>query len=96
MAIVLEQQKRGTNWFAIIVFVFFLIVIVGGGYYLFFAPVPGIEIIAPLALETAAELSQLQLDPTALINNPVLKNLRQYGSLPGTGALGRENPFVSF
>ncbi len=96
MAIVLEQQKRRTNWFAVIVFIFILAVILGLAYFLFFAPTPGIEIIVPSQLEEAAGLAELELDPNKLISDPVLKSLRQYGTQPSIGIIGRDNPFVEF
>lgn len=82
------------NWFAVSVFVFLLAVIVGGGYYLFFSPTPGIEVIAPLPLASAEDLAQAKLDVAGILNNPVLKGLRQYGSAPGVGSVGKRNPFA--
>lgn len=93
MAIIVEQQQRKINWFAIVIFVFLLAVIFGGGYFLFFAPTPGIEIIAPTDLASAEKLSELTLDPSQVINNPALKGLRQQGTVPSTGTLGKQNPF---
>ena len=96
MAVVLEQQKRKTNWFAVVVFIFILAVILGLAYFLFFAPTPGIEIIAPSQLEEAAGLAELELDSNKLISDPVLKSLKQYGTQPSIGVLGKDNPFVGF
>lgn len=96
MAILIEQQERKTNWFAIFVFLFLLAVIAGGGYFLFFSPTPAIDIIIPSSLDTAEALSEVQINPSAIINNPVLKGLRQYGSSPSIGTVGRQNPFISF
>ena len=95
MAIIVPQQQRKTNWFAILVFVFLLLVILGGGYFLFFAPTPGIEIITPTPLESAEKLSQVKLDPSKIINDPILKTFRQYGTVPSTGNVGRPNPFIA-
>jgi len=96
MAVILEQPKRKTNWLALAVFIFLFLVIIGGGYFLFFAPTPGIEIIAPSQLEELSGLAGAEFDPAKLINDPIFKGLRQYGSLPSVGQLGRDNPFVSF
>ncbi len=96
MAILMEQQQRKTNWFAIIVFLFLLAVIAGGGYFLFFSPTPGIDIIIPRSLDSAEALSEIQIDPSAIIGSPVLKSLRQYGSEPSIGTVGRQNPFTGF
>lgn len=96
MALIIEQTKRSVNWFGILVFVFLLFVIIGGGYFLFFGPTPAIEIIAPVELNTADNIAGIKLDATKIIESPVLKGLREYGTAPGTGNLGRLNPFISF
>jgi len=96
MAIVLKEQKRKANWFAIIVFLFLLVVILITAYFLFFASVPGIETIAPTSLKSVSQISREAelFDPTTIVSDPVLKTLRQYGGLPSTGNLGRSNPFA--
>lgn len=96
MAIILKEQKRKANWFAIVVFLFLLVVILITAYFLFFAPVPGIETIAPTGLKSVSQLSKEAelFDPTTVVSDPVLKTLRQYGGLPSTGNLGRANPFA--
>ncbi len=96
MAIILKQQQKKTNWFALLTFVFLLAVIFGGAYFLFFASSPGIEIIAPASFQSTAELSRVEFDPSQIISNPTLKTLRQYGNLPNVGNLGRDNPFLGF
>lgn len=96
MAIVLREQRKGVNWFAIIVFLFLTVVIVGGGYLLFFTETPAIEIVAPSILKETAEIAEVEFDPAAVIGHPTLKTLRQYGAAPGTGRLGRPNPLIGF
>ncbi len=95
MALIIEQTKRNINWFGIFVFIFLLFVIVGGGYFLFFGPTPAIEIIAPVELGTADKIAGIKLDATKIIESPILKSFKQYGTVPGVGALGRSNPFLS-
>ncbi|MSR73817.1 MAG: hypothetical protein EXS60_02075 [Candidatus Pacebacteria bacterium] len=94
MALIIEQTRRGVNWFGIFVFIFLLLVIVGGGYFLFFGPTPAIEIISPVELGTADKIAGIKLDATKIIGSPVLKNFREYGTTPGVGILGRPNPFI--
>ncbi len=94
MALIIEQNKRSVNWFGILVFLFLLGVIFGGGYFLFFGPTPAIEIIAPVQLDAADKIAQVKLDAAGVVNSPVLKNFRQYGTAPGVGSLGRSNPFL--
>lgn len=94
MALIIEQNKRGVNWFGIFVFFFLLTVIFGGGYFLFFGPTPAIEIIAPVQLDSADKISQVKLDAETIMENPVLNTFREYGTAPGVGSLGRSNPFL--
>lgn len=96
MAIIIERNKKRKSWFSILVIVFFLALILGGGYYLFFAPVPGIEVVAPTNLQQAVDLSQITFDPSAVVNSRQFKSLKIYTGLPGVGRLGRGNPFVPY
>jgi len=98
MAIVIKQQKKGIDWFVIVVFAFFFLVVVIGSYFLFFTEAPLIEAITPTTLRSVVQISTEAeiFDPSEIISNPVLKKLRQYGGLPSVGNLGRDNPFLSF
>lgn len=96
MAIVFEQKKNSFGFFRLLIVLFLLTVIGGTVYYLFFAPVPGIEVVAPLTLQQAEELSQIQFDPASVVGSPQFKRLKVYTGLPGTGVLGRPDPFVPF
>lgn len=95
MALIIEQTRRSVNWFGILVFIFLLGVIFGGGYFLFFGPTPAIEIIAPVELGAADKIAGIKLDAGKVIESPVLKTFKQYGTDPGVGNLGRQNPFLS-
>lgn len=96
MAIVLKERKTRFNWFAVSVLVFLAVVIFGGGYLLFFTETPAIEIVAPSTLRETAEIAEIELNPAMVVEHPVLKTLRQYGSRPDTGNLGRQNPMLGF
>ena len=91
-----EVSERKTNWFGIFIFLFFLAVILGGGYFLFFAPTPGIAVIVPQGLAQTEAISGATIDPSSLVNDPVLKTFREYGTVPSVGTLGRPNPFAPF
>lgn len=96
MALIMQQEtRRGTNWFGFFIFLFIFAVIVGSGYFLFFSPTPGIEIVAPSSLQATETVSQASLDSSKVINDPVLKTFREYGTVPSVGAVGRPNPFIA-
>lgn len=96
MAILIQEQKKSVNWFAIAVTIFVVGTIVFGLYYLFFAPTPGIEIVVPPPLQSATRISTIEIDPTTVLNSRAFRSLRAYAGLPTAGATGRNNPFVSF
>ncbi|MBM3281593.1 MAG: hypothetical protein FJY91_02515 [Candidatus Harrisonbacteria bacterium] len=96
MAIIIENRKSNFNFFTFLFFIFLFFVVIGGAYYLFFAPTPGIEIVAPSSLQSSEEIADVKFDPGSVIGDPVLKNLRQFGAPPEPGDLGRSNPFSSF
>ncbi|OGY63093.1 MAG: hypothetical protein A2745_01595 [Candidatus Harrisonbacteria bacterium RIFCSPHIGHO2_01_FULL_44_13] len=96
MAILVSEQKKPINWFAIIFVVILIALVAGGAYYLFFAPTPGIEIIVPPSLQSVTKISQVEFDPAAVVNSRAFKVLRSYTGLPSVGTLGRGNPFIGF
>lgn len=95
MAIVLEEGRK-FNWKGVITGTAVLAVIAAGLYFLFFAPVPGIEVIAPPAVQSAAELSAVQFDPASVVNSDDFRALRRYTGEPTVGQIGRVNPFVKY
>ncbi|MBI5147863.1 MAG: hypothetical protein HZA37_01790 [Parcubacteria group bacterium] len=96
MAIVIAEEKRGLNWMFVAALILFIAIFAGAFYYLFFKAPQLIEVVAPIELKGASELSQLQFNPTALVESPEFKNLRQYISPIVVGELGRTNPFLPF
>jgi hypothetical protein len=96
MAILVQEQKKGVNWFAIVVTLIIAAVVGLAAYFLFFIAPPGIEIIVPQQLESVIEISKIKFDPTAVINSPAFRSLRSYVGLPSAGQLGRANPFLEF
>ena len=96
MAIVLEEEKRPTNWVAILSVVIIVVVLFVGSYFLFFKKPELIEIVVPKSLQDIGTLSKLSFDPSSVINSPVLKLLRQYGTNISQVTPGRSNPFRPF
>jgi hypothetical protein len=96
MAILIEEEKRSINWFALLVTIFIVCVLGFGTYYLFFAPTPAIEIILPATLQSANKVTGIAVDPFNVINSEAFKSLKGGGSQPSIGQTGRANPFLSF
>ncbi len=94
MAIVIQEEKRKINWFALSVIFSMAAIITAMIYYLFFIKPPLIEKVAPLKLQSIKEISSIKLDPEAVVNNPKFQILKQYAKPINIGQFGKNNPFV--
>lgn len=95
MAIVIEEERKKINWFAIVL-IFSLVIIIGAAiYYLFFAVPPLAEKIAPTRIQSLQKLSLIKLEPEAVINNPSFQVLKQYVNPIEiqSDLIGKTNPF---
>ena len=97
MAIVIEENKRNINWFALTVLLAILLALAITLYYLFFSSPPLIEKVVPEQVQSIENISSNPFDPDSVINDKTYKILRQYinpvevstSTLPV-----RANPFV--
>ena len=96
MAIIIEEEKRKINWFALVVILSLVIIIGAAIYYLFFASIPLIEKIVPPRLQSLQELSSIKLEPETIINDSRFQILKQYVNPIEiqTNSIGKTNPFV--
>jgi flagellar basal body-associated protein FliL len=96
MAIVLEEEKKETNWVAVLIVIVIVAVLFAGVYFLFFKKPELIEVVAPKSLEDINKISQVSFNPQTVIEAPVFKLLRQYGTAVTPPTPGRPNPFKPF
>lgn len=94
MAIIIEEEKRKINWFALAVIILIIATIIVATYYLFFAPTPLIERVVPAPLQSLQELSNIRLQPETIVNNPKFQILKRYVNPIEIGSVGKSNPFV--
>ena len=94
MAIIIEEEKKKFNWFALASVILVVALIAVAVYYLFFAPVPLIERVTPLSLQPIQELSGITLQPEAIVNNPKFQVLKAYVNPITIGPVGKSNPFL--
>ncbi len=96
MAIVIEEQKKKINWFALAVVILLVAVVALSAYYLFFAPTPLVEKVAPARLQSIQELSSIKLQPDMVISNPSFQILKQYVNPIEIqiDSVGKTNPFA--
>lgn len=79
----------------LIMVVVILSVLLIAAYSLFFAPTPAFDYIAPASLQQAAQLSQFDLEPAAVLDSAEFRSLRKINGLPTGGTFGRSNPFLA-
>lgn len=94
MAIVIQEEKRNINWFALVVFILIIAAIVGAIYYLFFLQPSLIEKLAPPQLQSIKELAKIKLNPEEIVNNPRYQILKMYVNPIEIGPMGKNNPFI--
>lgn len=93
MAIVIQEEKRKINWFALGVVVLIMAIIFGAIYYLFFVQPSLIEKATSPQLQSVKDLSEIKLDTDAIFNNPNFQILKQYINPIEIGQAGKNNPF---
>lgn len=96
MAIVIPKQSGGGGLMRLIMILVVLVILFVAAYYLFFAPTPAFDYIAPQSLRQAAQLSQFDLEPAAVLDSAEFRSLRKINGLPTGGTFGRANPFLGF
>src|SRR3989344_4612493 len=96
MAILVQEEEKGTNWVTILSTIVIIVVVFAGAYYFFFKKPELIEVVAPGSLQNVSSISRISFDPQGVLNSPTFKLLRQYGSAPVVPSPGRSNPFRPF
>jgi len=96
MAIVVEQEKRKSNLIVFIGWLAVMITIVVIIYYLFFQKPELIPITASTDFSLATRVSQIDINPSIVINDVKFSTRQPYVSVPGIGEARRANPFLSY
>lgn len=98
MAIVIENERRKTNWAFIIGVLVVVVSIIITIIYVFFVNPQQAEVIISPKLQSLSDFSQLQFNPEQMMSNPAFKNLQSFVqfNIPQSGspALGKSNPFI--
>ncbi len=93
MAIVVEEEKKSTNWITVLSVGAFLVIVFFGGYYLFFKQPELIDIVAPVELERIRAISEVNFNPRDVLDSPTFKTLRDFSGMLSTPRTGKANPF---
>lgn len=95
MAIIIEQEKRKINWFAVITVIFIIALLTVASYYLFFTATPSIEAVFPIRVQSLSELAQTEFDPQKIFSHPIYNTLQQIIPLLSVSTTTvRDNPFL--
>jgi len=96
MAFTIEGENRSKGLVRLVVGVIAVILLLFATYYLFFTKPPQIDVLVPLELETISKISEVSVDPGAVIDSPQYRLLKEHVDPPELGEFGRVNPFARF
>ena len=97
MAILIEEEKKKTNWGLMLGFLVVLILISTTVYYLFFVNPAEVQVFISPKLQALSSFKQLNFNPDQLLNNPLFTSLQstiQLSAPSSTDFVGKSNPFV--
>lgn len=96
MAIRVEGDKNVGGLVRMIGIGIAVLFLVFGTYYLFFKNPPLVEVLVPEELETISKYSEIEIEPTEVINSSLYNSLIEHVPPPAVNEFGRENPFSRF
>lgn len=95
MAIVVQEEKTEyTQPTGLIVWGLIIVLVIAGVYYIFFKRPDLADFAIPAEFEQARQISELQLSPQDVIDNPQFQALEVHVIEPLTASSGRVNPFL--
>ena len=94
MAIVIEEEKREINWYALIIAAVIVAIISATVYFLFFVKPELAEVVVPSHLKELPEIVKIKLNQADVFENPFVKNnLNEYVRPVITEGAYNSNPF---
>lgn len=94
MAIVIEEEKREINWYALIIAVVVIAVIGATIYFLFFIKPELAEVVVPSRLKELPEIVKIKLNQADVFENSFVKNnLNKYVEPIISEGAYNSNPF---
>ena len=98
MAIIVEENKKGLNYYAVFGWIVFIGILAAASYYIFFAAPHLIAIPSTGSLSTIAPIATVNLDPQTVVNSAEFQALTSTIPAPNPlspASVGRPNPFVA-
>lgn len=96
MAFTIEGSKKNRGLGGLIAIVVSVGILLFATYYLFFTEPPQIEVFVPVELVKIKQISEVNIDPSGVINSSVFQSLKEHVGPPQLGIFGRSNPFSNF
>jgi len=75
MAILIEEEKKRINWFALLGAIIVIGILAATAYYMFFINPSSIDVVIPHRLKALEQVDQIKFNPAEILDNPALKNL---------------------
>ncbi|MBI5401516.1 hypothetical protein HZB05_01675 [Candidatus Wolfebacteria bacterium] len=97
MAIILEEEKKKTNWGVILGLILVVVFVGAAVYYLFFVNPAQVQVFISPKLKVLSDFKTIQFSPDDLLNNPTFKALQppsQEFLIPAPELRGKANPFL--
>lgn len=97
MAIVVEEEKKSSvNIISLLMWLMVIFAVGLSVYYLFFKRPELIPIKVPENFENAESLSNIQLNPEEVLENPNFKSLKTLVQPVNPQGVGKSNPLLGF
>ena len=94
MAIVVEEKRGSGGILSFLIWLVVLALVLAGAYYLFFKKQDLIPVPPPANFEQAMQISQLEIDPQAVLSGAKFKSLQNFVTPSEARQVGRSNPFL--
>jgi len=96
MAITVGEKRNTSGLLRTIGASIVVIGLIVATYVLFFTRPPQIEVFAPPEVQQISQISEVNVDPAAVMNSPEYRALEEHVDPPEFGEFGRANPFARF
>lgn len=96
MAIIVEENRKRTNFLSVLTWLIVIGVIGFASYYIFFKKPEVVDIAIPTEFQDTTELSKIKLNRASIDNDTTFGTLKPYTTPPSESRTGRTNPLLSF
>jgi hypothetical protein len=98
MAIIVDEDKKKTDFATPFGWLVIIVIILAAAYYILIAPPEAAVFTPPSGFQDITQIVQISFDPSTVTNSAEYQALKQYVAEPsstGPAAVGRSNPFIA-